>query len=235
MGSDGASPSHLWRDARADGGHPSALDRPSPGAYRSAMFSLRQDGRFSVLRMIVAANVGIFVLTSLLGIRNGVDEYFGLSLRGIAHGYFWQFVTHQFLHGSIFHLAVNMLGLWFAGRILENLLGGWRFLGFYLICGVVGGIFQIVLDPGPILIGASGSVCGVIAAFSALYPELPITALLFFVVPIRMRAKWLGRMIVIISIFLIVTGLLGHVGNAAHLGGALTGYAFVRFGRRRRA
>jgi membrane associated rhomboid family serine protease len=198
------------------------------------MFSLRQDGRFSVLRVIVAANVGIFVLTSLLGIRGLVDGSFGLSLRGISHGYLWQFVTYQFLHGGIFHLAVNMFGLWFAGRILENLLGGRRFLWFYLACGVVGGIFQILLDPTATLIGASGSVCGVIAAFSALYPQLPITALLFFVIPIRMRAKWLGRMIVMISIFLIVTGLLGHVGNAAHLGGALMGYAFVWVGRRRR-
>ena len=189
----------------------------------------------SVLRVLVAANVVIFLLGSLLTpmghIR--VDAIFGLSVRGISHGMLWQFVTHQFLHGSFFHLLVNMLGLWFAGRILENLLGGWRFLLFYLSCGIVGGIFQLVLSPGPILIGASGSVCGVIAAFSALYPEMPITALLFFVLPIRMRAKWLGRILVGLSVFFILTRLMGNVGNAAHLGGALSGYAFVWLGKRR--
>ncbi|MFA7233126.1 MAG: rhomboid family intramembrane serine protease [Terrimicrobiaceae bacterium] len=163
-----------------------------------------------------------------------MDALFGLSLRGISGGMLWQFVTHQFLHGSFFHLAVNMLGLWFAGRILENLLGGWRFLLFYLGCGICGGIFQLVLAPGPILIGASGAVCGVVAAFSALYPEMPITALLFFVLPVRMRAKWLGRMIVIISVILLVTRLGGNIGNAAHLGGALAGYAIVWLGRHRR-
>lgn len=163
-----------------------------------------------------------------------VDAIFGLSARGISHWMLWQFVTHQFVHANLFHLLVNMLGLWFAGRILENLLGGWRFLLFYLACGICGGVFQLVLSPGPTLVGASGAVCGVIAAFSALYPEMPITALLFFFLPIRMRAKWLGRMIVIISVFLILTGLMGDVGNAAHLGGALAGYAIVWFGKQKR-
>ena len=200
------------------------------------MLSLRQDGRLSVLRVLVAANVAVFLLESILTpmghIR--VDAVFGLSAQGVSHGMLWQFLTHQFLHASFFHLLVNMLGLWFAGRILENLLGGWRFLLFYLACGISGGIFQLVLSPGPILIGASGAVCGVVAAFSALYPEMPITALLFFVLPIRMRAKWLGRLIVAISVFLILTRLMGNVGNAAHLGGALAGYAIVWLGRQRR-
>ena len=200
------------------------------------MLSLRQDGRLSVLRILVAANVVIFLLESLLTPMGHIrlDAIFGLSARGISSGMLWQFVTHQFLHGSFFHLLVNMLGLWFAGRILENLLGGWRFLLFYLTCGIVGGIFQLAISPGPILIGASGAVCGVIAAFSALYPEMPITALLFFVVPVRMRAKWLGRIIVILSVVLILTRLMGNVGNAAHLGGALAGYAIVWLGRVRR-
>lgn len=197
---------------------------------------MRENGRLSMVRIIVAVNVAIFLLESLLAPmgRIQVDGLFGLSMRGISNGMLWQFVTHQFLHGSFFHLLVNMLGLWFAGRILENLLGGRRFLLFYLSCGIVGGIFQLVIDPGPILIGASGAVCGVVAAFSALYPEMPITALLFFVLPIRMRAKWLGRIIVIVSVFLILTRLMGNVGNAAHLGGALAGYAFVWLGKRRR-
>lgn len=190
----------------------------------------------SVLRVLVGTNVAVFLLVSLLGPagRAWVDTVFGLSAQGVSRGMFWQFVTHQFLHASVFHLLVNMLGLWFAGRILENLLGGWRFLAFYLACGICGGVFQLVLAPGPILIGASGAVCGVVAAFSALYPEMPITALLFFVLPVRMRAKWLGRLIVIISVFLLLTGLMGNVGNGAHLGGALAGYAIVWLGRRYR-
>lgn len=189
----------------------------------------------SALKVIVGINVAVFVLESLLTGRSQawVDAVFGLSQRGISHGMVWQFVTHQFVHASLFHLLVNMLGLWFAGRVLENLLGPGRFVLFYLACGVAGGVLQLLLSPGPVLIGASGAVCGIVAAFSALYPEMQITALLFFVLPIRMKAKWLGWIIVIASIFLLVSGLGGNIGNAAHLGGALAGYAIVRMGRRR--
>ena len=194
---------------------------------------MRENGRLSVLRILVAVNVAIFLLEMLLTPfgRVWVDSMFGLSLRGISSGMYWQFVTHQFVHGSLFHLLVNMVGLWFAGRVLENLLGGWRFLLFYLACGISGGVFQLMLDPGPVLIGASGAVCGVVAAFSALYAEMPITALLFFVLPIRMRAKWLGIIIVVASIFLLLTGWAGNIGNAAHLGGAVAGYAIVSAGK----
>jgi len=211
------------------------VDRGGSRAYGHAMLSLRQNGRLSVLRVLVGLNVLIFLFSLLLTPMGRIrfDGIFGLSMRGISDGMIWQFATHQFLHGSLLHLLVNMLGLWFAGRVLENLLGGWKFLLFYLTCGIIGGIFQLAIDPGPILIGASGAVCGVVAAFSALYPEMQITALLFFVLPVRMRAKWLGRLIVIVSVFLILTGLMGNVGNAAHLGGALAGYAFVWLGKAR--
>lgn len=191
--------------------------------------------RVSALKVIVGINVAVFVLESVLpgSGQTWVDALFGLSQRGISHGMIWQFVTHQFVHASLFHLLVNMLGLWFAGRVLENLLGPGRFVLFYLACGIAGGVLQLLLSPGPVLIGASGAVCGVVAAFSALYPEMPITALLFFVLPIRMKAKWLGWIIVIVSVFLLATGLGGNIGNAAHLGGALAGYGIVLVGQRR--
>ena len=199
------------------------------------MLIMRRGGRISVVKILVAVNVVIFLLESLLSPmgRIQVDAFFGLSSRGVASGMLWQFVTHQFLHGSFFHLLVNMLGLWFAGVVLENLLGGWRFLLFYLACGVSGGIFQLVIEPGPILIGASGAVCGVVAAFSGLFPEMPITALLFFVIPVRMRAKWLGRAIVIFSVLFLLSGMGGNIGNGAHLGGALAGYLIIWLGKQR--
>jgi len=162
-----------------------------------------------------------------------MDGTFGLSWAGLTAGMIWQLVTHQFLHGSLFHLFVNMVGLWFSGRILENLMGGRKFLILYLTCGVAGGILQVLLVPGTILIGASGAVFGVVCAFSALFPELRITAMIFFVVPVDLKAKWLGWGLVAISFLLTISGLGGNIGHAAHLGGALTGYAFVYFGRQR--
>jgi membrane associated rhomboid family serine protease len=108
-------------------------------------------------------------------------------------------------------------------------MGVRRFVTFYLIAGAVGGLLHMFISPGSILVGASGSICGLVAAFSALFPRMPITALLFFVIPVRMEARWLGFSIVIVSLVLLVTGLFGNIGNAAHLGGALAGYAWVRF------
>jgi membrane associated rhomboid family serine protease len=126
-------------------------------------------------------------------------------------------------------MAVNMMGLWYAGRLLENRYGGWRFLMLYLTCGIAGGLLQVLVVPGTLLIGASGAVFGLVCAFSALYPRMRITALLFFVIPINLEAKWLGRGLVAFSLLMTVTGLGGQIGHAAHLGGALAGYAWGHF------
>jgi membrane associated rhomboid family serine protease len=144
----------------------------------------------------------------------------------------WQFVTYQFLHAGFLHLAVNMMGLWFTGNILERVLGARSFVFLYLLCGVAGGVLQLMINPGPTLIGASGAVSGLVAAFSTLYPRMPITALLFFVIPVRMQAMWLGIMVVGLSLFFLLTGLFNDIGNGAHIGGALAGFCWVKYRQR---
>ncbi len=200
------------------------------------MFSRFNNFRFTATKTLIGINVLVFVFTEMLGRRGKIliDGLFGLSGEGLLSGMVWQPVTYQFLHGGFLHLAVNMLGLWFAGNILERLLGVPRFLQLYVVAGVAGGLLQMLYDSNTVLIGASGSVCGLIAAFSTLYPKMPITALLFFVVPVRMKAMWLGIGVVAISALLLVSGLFGNIGNVAHIGGALTGFVWVRVARLRR-
>ena len=193
--------------------------------------------RFEItaVKALIAINVLVFVLMGVSPtLADFADSVFGLSTLGLAKGMIWQFVTYQFVHAGFFHLLVNMLGLWFAGNILERILGIRRFVIFYLICGVFGGLVQIVLSPGPsTVVGASGSVCGLVAAFSTMFPQMPVTALIFFVIPVRMRAMWLGIIVAGVSLFLMLTGWFGDIGNAAHLGGAIAGFGLVKYYRRR--
>ncbi len=82
-------------------------------------------------------------------------------------------LTYQFLHASAAHVVVNMLFLAAFGPEVESLLGSLRFLTFYLLCGVAGGIAQISVDPGSYIpeIGASGAIAGVLGAYILRFPH----------------------------------------------------------------
>jgi membrane associated rhomboid family serine protease len=198
------------------------------------MFSRNQRFQMTAVKAIIGLNLLSFVFLSMLGPGQGAaaNDLLGLSGVGLAQGMVWQFLTYQFVHAGFLHLAVNMLGLWFAGNVLERIIGVRKFVLLYLACGVAGGLVQVFLDPGPSVVGASGAVCGLIAAFSTMFPRMEITALLFFVIPVRMRAMWLGIGLVALSLFFLATGILGNVGNGAHLGGALAGFVWVVYNRR---
>ena len=189
--------------------------------------------QFTATKALIGINVLIFVFKEMLDRRGRiiVDDLFGLSGEGLMSGMVWQPVTYQFVHAGLFHLIVNMIGLWFAGNILERILGVRRFVQLFLVAGIAGGLLQMIYDSNTVLVGASGSVCGLIAAFSTLYPRMPITVLLFFVIPVRMQAMWLGISVVILSALLLISGLFGNIGNLAHIGGAVAGFAWVRFSR----
>src|ERR1700754_3211071 len=120
--------------------------------------------RFSAVGVLIALNVGGFLYQLLRpGLEEQLLDLYALSSEGIEQGRWWQLVTHAFLHGSIWHLLFNMAGLWFAGRIVERVMGTGRFLALYFACAVAGGIAQLLLEGGKfLLLGASGAVCGVI-------------------------------------------------------------------------
>jgi membrane associated rhomboid family serine protease len=187
-----------------------------------------------VTKALLIINASIYALTAIMGpqFENTVVLLFGLSESGLRSGFIWQPLTHMFLHGNLFHLLVNMIALWFAGRAVEMWLGPWRYLAIFFVGGILGGFLQIYSFPGGFLIGASGGVCAVLLAFTTLEPEMPITALLFFVLPVRARAKFLGYGIILVSLILPLAGLDPHVGHFAHLGGALVGFFYGTWLRR---
>lgn len=196
------------------------------------MFS--RNAKPTTVQILIGINVLVFIFVQMLPPDRAAafDALFGLSGRGLGAGRLWQLVTYQFVHANFIHLLVNMVGLWFAGNILERVLGGKPLVLLYLLSGVAGGVLQMLWSSGPVLVGASGAVSGLVAAFSTLYPRMPITALVFFVIPVRMQVMWLGIMVAGLSLLFLVTGLFSDIGNAAHLGGALGGFAWVRHRQR---
>lgn len=208
-------------------------------------------GRWSLTIWLVIVNVGAFVLQNLAYMAfppanrfslSPVDGLFALSLAGLKHGFVWQLLTFQFMHGGLLHLALNCFAIFMFGREVEGSLGGRRFLTLYFGSGVIGGlfqvlgalIFQVIQAPmfaarfGGEVVGASAGAFGLVAAYATLYPERPLTLLLFFILPVSLRARYL----LLISGLMAVLGLVfAHdgVAHAAHLGGMVTGIAFVKW------
>ena len=206
----------------------------------------------SATGILLIINVAVFVWQSLMSefTKNvPVDHYLGLSIAGLVKGYVWQFLTFQFLHGSLIHLLLNSLGLFSFGHAVEQFLGVKRFLLLYLISGVIGGFvhclggliwpthFGVAVDIFQQLhytpmVGASAGLFGLIAAFALMFPERDLTLYLFFVFPVTVSAKVLLG----VSAGISVLGVLidkGNVAHGAHAGGMLGGWLMLRFFARR--
>lgn len=186
----------------------------------------------SLLALLIIANVACFLAQSLADrfIAPGLAaHYFALSAAGLRAGYFWQPVTHLFLHGNAWHLLANMLALYFAGRGIESILGRAHLLGIYLAGGLAGAVAHLLFSPaGASVLGASGAIAALIVAYATILPELEFTLLVFFVIPVRMRLKYLAAGIVVLSLLFIVTGAAPGISHLAHLGGALIGWVYVQ-------
>ena len=164
----------------------------------------------------------------------------------------WRLIGFQFLHthGMIFHLVLNMLGLYFFGPMVEHYLGSKRYLAFYLLCGIFGALMYLLLnlggyvtsqffgtsvqipgllfnDIGTPLIGASAGVFGVILAGAFLMPNAVVYV--FFMIPARLAT--VAYALVGMSLVSLLTAGHNAGGEAAHLGGALAGMYFIRHPR----
>jgi membrane associated rhomboid family serine protease len=199
---------------------------------------------------LVIANAAAFVLQMLADdvfppasrfSVSPVDQFFALSLGGLQRGFIWQLVTFQFMHGGWLHLFLNCWAIYVFGRVVEAALGRRVFLLLYLGSGVLGGLLQMLgawavpKQFGGEVVGASAGAFGLVATFAVLHPEHPLTVLLFFLIPIRLRAKSLLFVCgVLAALGLVSPGLanlmfMGNVAHAAHLAGMLTGIAGVRW------
>jgi len=187
--------------------------------------------------LILIASYVVVLLTELIAFRFFPASrpwygYFALSKDGLAHGYVWQLITYQFMHAGWLHLFFNSWALYFFGNEMENMLGGRKFLTLIFSSGIIGGLFQVLMEVfwpqmfGGSVVGASAGVFGVVAAFAAMFPERNITLLVFFVIPVTLTAK---RLIIISAAVAVASFFFkSDVANAAHLGGMATGWLFIR-------
>ncbi|MCH2141791.1 MAG: rhomboid family intramembrane serine protease [Phycisphaerales bacterium] len=172
------------------------------------------------------------------------------SKKVVGGGELWRLIGFQFLHASMAHLLFNMLALFFFGSLVENYLGSKRYLAFYLLCGIAGSMLYLLLNlagfvwvehlglaplrgllinaTGTPLLGASAGVFGVLIGGAFLAPHAKV--LVFFIIPMRLATlAWVMVGVAIVSIFI---GTDNAGGEAAHLGGALAGWGFIRHPQR---
>lgn len=144
-------------------------------------------------------------------------------------------LSYMFFHGDILHLAGNMLFLWVFGDNVEDAMGHVRFLIFYLACGVFAGLTHVYMmpDSGSPLIGASGAVAGVIAAYLMLHPRVRVWVLAFQFLPLRLSAATVLGVWIALQFIMLLLPDIGPIAWWAHIGGLIAGAVLILFMRRR--
>jgi len=190
--------------------------------------SIYQGGRGTLY--IIVACVAAFFLQKLFPLLT--TQWLSLIPAKALHGQVWRLFTYMFMHGDFAHIFFNMMGLFFFGPVLERTFGHKRFLQFYFLCGVGAGavsvFFYFSLGAADAhIIGASGAIFGVLAAYGILFPNS--TVYLNFILPIK--AKWLvliyGAM-ELLATFQYAGGGRSGIASIAHLSGMVIAYFYIR-------
>jgi membrane associated rhomboid family serine protease len=208
--------------------------------------------RFPLVTVVfIAVNVAVFVYQLVLGPR--AEESFIRSFALVPSTLFHPaasaagavpagitLFTSMFLHGGFLHVAGNMLYLWIFGNNVEDAMGRFRFVVFYLLCGVVASYSHTFANERSLtpMIGASGAVSGVLGAYLLLYPRarvLTLIALGFFVRTIEVPAMFILLFWFVLQFLnaLVSSGAGGGVAWYAHIGGFAAGLALIGLFKRR--
>jgi membrane associated rhomboid family serine protease len=183
---------------------------------------------------IIVANIVIFILDLLSRRAIGpfVADTFGLSLWGITHLMIWQPVSYMFLHGGPMHILINMLMIYVCGTEFERTFGSRRFLQFYAICGILGGLAYLglaAINPyyfDKPLVGASGAGFGLTMAAIIFFPHIQV---ILFIIPVPIRVFGL-IMVAYLAMQLLTQGSVENPGGEiCHVAGAATALLVFRW------
>jgi membrane associated rhomboid family serine protease len=162
---------------------------------------------------------------------------------GFPMGTYWPILTHQFLHGGWLHIILNMWTLWIFGDNVEDRMGHGRFAVFYLACGSLGGVAQLVANSDSTVpsVGASGAIAGVLGAYLLFFPTARLVVMFpilffpfFFEVPaVLYLLIWFFSQLFSGTAALAGPAQVGGIAWWGHIGGFLGGVLLCRFFRRR--
>jgi membrane associated rhomboid family serine protease len=219
-------------------GKPQGLARTTSSVQRAAT-GIGSNRVNAVTMALIAINVAVFLAElaaggTIQGTRNWIythgalfasGVYFQGSVfpappgagavvnHGVAHGEWWRLISAAFLHYGPFHLAINMYSLFFAGTLLEHVIGRWRFALLYVGSGIAGSAGAILISPDSVTVGASGAIFGILGAL--------------FVLERRGSIMTGGQVAGLIVLNLIFTFAVSNISVGGHVGGLIGGVVLM--------
>lgn len=173
----------------------------------------------AVTMALIAVNVGVVIAEFASGnstsFTNNTIFYHGVLFGPfVAQGDWWRLVTAMFLHANFLHIALNMYSLYYAGSILEHVIGRWRFLLLYMAAGIAGSAGALVWSFGVPSLGASGAIFGVLGGL--------------FVLERNRHIATGGQIAGLIVLNLVFTfALSSYISVGAHVGGLIAGVVLM--------
>lgn len=194
------------------------------------------------------ANIAVFFVQWVILAENRPGVYFlpdgGVSIKALTEGKVWTPFTYMFVHGSVGHVLLNMIMLWFAGRRVQDLYGPRHFTLIYILSGLAGAALQLTTasftsQGDAYLLGASASIMGLLLAYAVAMPGEEIYLMIMFIVPVRFRLWTLARVLLVFNLALGLLDLLhvlpdwlagggAPVAYLAHFAGAISGWYYAR-------
>jgi membrane associated rhomboid family serine protease/Tfp pilus assembly protein PilF len=185
---------------------------------------VRRESSVTLTQFIFGANVMVFIAMAYANHWNIEDFPFQLSLHFGANvgpytlsGDWWRLLTYMFLHGGIFHIAMNMWCLWNLGTLCESLYGRWTYAAVYIITGVAGGVASLAWNPGVWSVGASGAIFGLTGALitSFYLGEFSLSG-------ISIKGT-LSSLLFFAGFNLFLGSVIPSIDNSCHVGGLVSG------------
>ena len=203
------------------------LSDDAPAARREAPY---------VNYAIIALNIAVFLWRATVSDGEDIvferhwgvvpDRIFGADLDSLAR--FAPLVTYMFLHGGWAHIAGNMLFLWIFGDDVEDAVGHFRYVVFYLACGIAGALVYSAFSDqrAAPLVGASGAIAGVMGAYLMIRPCAHVNVLVFIRI-VQIRAMWVILAWSALQVWHVAAHDGGNTAWWAHIGGLVTGAALI--------